>query len=861
MLVLAGLGATLAAGGFFIARHIYEAELPPVEAVRELPLQVPLRILTRDGKLIGEFGAERRDPLDYAELPETLVQAFIAAEDARFFAHPGVDWRCLLRAAVNLVRTGERSQGGSTITMQLARNYFLTRERTYDRKIREIFLALRMEEVLSKQQIMESYLNKIYLGERAYGVGAAARVYFDVPVDELSVSQMAVLAGLPKAPSRDNPVNDPERALERRNYVLDRMRALDFITPEEYETARAAPVVVTPEKVAVDIDAHYVAEMVRQEMVARHGDAVYTDGYTVTTTIDSRQQRAAVASVREHLRAHSARQGYASDRPMIDAALRDALDETPLPEAVVAAIETFDDYPDLTRALVLAHDADGMRLVTTEHGRVTLAPDDYAWARLGDQRLPRGSVVHIIDRSRDAAAEADGIALTGDDAARNPPDWRLAAEPIAQAALVALDPRSGAITALVGGYDFFAGRFNRATQAERQPGSAIKPIIYAAAFDQGYTPASIIIDAPIVMEDYALEDKWRPRNYTGRFYGPTRLREALVHSRNIVSIKLLRAIGVETARDYLPRFGLPLERVPDNLSLALGSPVFTPLEMARAFAVFANGGHLVEPYHIADIEHLNAEPDAPRTLPEEIAAIAAAAGVAAPGEMAPEDAAARRPLPLCDNPMPATFAIRAREEAEAEAAEALAGADFPLGEPEPAPEPEPTLEPVPTDAIAQCIPRTVNDRVAWEAADLMRDVVRRGTGARATELGRNDLAGKTGTTNDEADAWFVGFQRELAAAVWVGHDQPRRLGRGEGGARAALPIWIDFMRVALDGREQAIPPRPEGMVDVRIDPDSGLLAHPEATSVVFETLPEELVPEMTSEQNGGEGGSALDALY
>ncbi|MCR9091982.1 MAG: PBP1A family penicillin-binding protein, partial [Proteobacteria bacterium] len=806
---------------FFTARAVYEPQLPPVEAVRELPLQVPLRIYSRDGKLIGEFGTQRRIPLAYDEMPEQLINAFIAAEDARYFVHPGVDWRGILRAAVNLAMTGERSQGGSTITMQLARNYFLTRERTYDRKIREIFLALRMEEVLSKQQIMESYLNKIYLGERAYGVGAAARVYFGVPVEELSLSQMAVLAGLPKAPSRDNPANNPDRARERRDYVLGRMLALDFIDQERYQAAREEAILVTPEEYTVELDAHYVAEMVRQEMVARYGEAVYEDGYEVVTTIDSAEQIAAVKAVRSNLRQHSARTGYSVDRPRVPEAVRTALDGDKLPQSAVAAIRELAPLAGLVRAVVRRHEAEGMALFLEDGQPVRLTADSYSWAEFGSQRLQPGALVYV----RDAAGNEGAAPLPEN----HRPDWQLAAEPKAESALVALSPQTGAIRALVGGYDFFNGRFNRVTQAERQPGSAMKPIIYAAAFDQGYTPASVIIDAPIVMEDYALEDKWRPRNYSGKFYGPTRLREGLVHSRNIVSIKLLRAIGVETGRDYATRFGLPEARMPNNLSLALGSPVFTPLEMARAFAVFANGGHLVTPYFIAEIR-----------------------------EAAGETLESAESAPLCENPQPAYFETLV-ETPLPEMDPATPGAVEPALTPLPAPEPTEASD----QARPDCSPRTVNPRVAWMLSDMMRDVASRGTGARAgRELGRRDIAGKTGTTNDEADAWFVGYQREVATAVWMGYDQPQRLGYGEGGSRAALPVWIDFMRTALAGVDEGIPSRPPGLTDVRVDPESGLLAHPESTEVVFETLPEELIPRMEAQrQEQRDDSSALDALY
>lgn len=771
LLVVAAICAALAAGVFYAARAHYERELPSAEAVRELPLQSPLRIYTRDGKLIGEFGAERREPLALEDVPQPLIDAFLAAEDARFYRHPGVDVRSLLRAAIALVRTGERAQGGSTITMQLARNYFLTRERTYDRKIREIFLALRMEEQLTKEQILETYLNKIFLGERSYGIGAAARAYFGVPVDELTVAQMATLAGLPRAPSLDNPARDPLRATARRSYVLRRMHTLGMIDDDAFETASAEPMIVTPAAMAVETDAHYVAEMVRLELMNRFGESVYTDGYTVTTTIDSRKQEAANRAVRRHVRAHSARRGYSARRPMLPDALIERLSEDPLPADVGTALaEKLPRLVELARAVVLSHESSGVEVLREDGERLTLPPEAYEWANFGDQRLRRGSLVYLEQGS-------DG--------------WRLAADPDAQGALVALHPDTGAIEALVGGYDFFAGRFNRVVQAERQPGSAIKPIFYAAAMERGYTPASVIIDAPIVMDDFSLEAEWRPRNHSGRFHGPTRLREAMVHSRNIVSIKLMQAVGIEPSRAFAAQLGLPLQRMPRNYSLALGSPSLTPMEMATAFATFANGGYRIAPYFIEEIR--------------------------GPGEIGGLDLGGGPTQVVCEG-----------------------DSDSEL-----------------------CAPRVMDERVAWLLNDMMRDVTRRGTGSRARELGRDDIAGKTGTTNEGADAWFIGSQRGLTAAAWVGHDTPRPLGRGEGGGRTALPIWMDFMRTALDGVPEYWPLRPDGLVDVRVEADSGLLAAPDSVDGLFEIVQVEHVPRTATgvDRIRGDGGTALDALY
>ncbi|MFP5304700.1 MAG: penicillin-binding protein 1A, partial [Gammaproteobacteria bacterium] len=551
--------------------------LPSVESLRELPLSVPLRIYSRDGKLIGEFGAERRALVRYEALPPQLVNAFLAAEDDRFFRHPGVDWQGLVRAAILYALTGEKSQGGSTITMQLARNVFLSSERTFTRKFKEILLALRMERELSKEEILELYLNKIFLGERAYGVGAAALVYFDKDVRELTLGETAVIAGLPKAPSRDNPVANAGRAEQRRNYVLRRMRELGHISELDYQAAVAEPVIVHPYQAKVDIDAHYVAEMVRAELVAEYGDDAYSRGLNVVTTVDSTRQEAAVTALRKALLAYDQRHGWRGPEATIPAEL--------LQQGGSGELEqVFERYPPvggLIPAVVVEQRADALSVLTTE-GALTLPPAAFEWARLSDEgkALRPGDIVRLV-------AEGDGHVL--------------AQIPQAQGAFVALDPDDGAIEALVGGFDFFAGKFNRAVQARRQAGSGFKPFLYAAALDYGFTPASIMLDAPIVFDDPKLESTWRPENYGGDIKGPMRLREALVQSRNLVSIRLLQAIGIDTAREFIPRFGLSADRLPRDLTMALGSAVFTPLEMARGYATIANGGFVVEPYFIAEI--------------------------------------------------------------------------------------------------------------------------------------------------------------------------------------------------------------------------------------------------------------------
>jgi penicillin-binding protein 1A len=795
-----------ACAAYAYIRWVLIAQLPSTESIRELRLEEPLRIYTADGKLMGEFGAERRAPLDYAELPEPVVQAFLAAEDDRFFEHPGVDWHGLARAAFKLLTTGEKSQGGSTITMQLARNVFLTSERTYTRKAREILLALQIERDLSKEEILELYLNKIFLGNRAYGVGAAAQVYFGRDVKDLTLAQTALLAGLPKAPSRDNPTANPERARERRDYVLRRMRELGFVSELDYEAALAEPVTTQTERPLVDVDAHYVAEMVRAELFEKHGEDIYGHGFTVTTTIDAQLQQAANDALRRALRDYDERHDYRgaeaalppealaeaappgkddAPRALLDA----ALDARPAVVGLLPAVVVDFTPPPKPRLKVLLRD----------HRLVEIAGEDLEWANLKAGRLSRGDIVRVTRRGA---------------------GWRLTQVPVVQGAFVALDPRDGAIRALAGGYDFFEGRFNRVIQARRQPGSGFKPFLYCASLAYGFTPASVILDAPVVFDDPALEDTWRPENYTGKFYGPTRLREALVQSRNLVSIRLLQAIGIGFARQFTSQFGLPADRMPSDLTLALGSATFTPLEIARGYTVFANGGFLVEPHFIKEIVGsdgkvlFKATPAvACAECPE--ARIAEAGGLASPVPAAPAAPGPAAPANPAPDPAPT---------------------------PDPAAEPAAAPPPVTLADGTPLAPRVIDPRLAYLMRDMLRDVVTRGTGAKAGELGRGDIAGKTGTTNDEADAWFNGFSSRMVAISWVGYDQPQPLGRGEVGGRAALPMWMDFMAVALKGQREHWPERPPGLVSVRINPENGNLAAAGDAGAVFELVQAERIP-------------------
>lgn len=736
------VGASLAAIAVFLGLYLYYAPgLPAVDSLRDVRLQTPMQVFTADGRLIGEFAEHRREPVPISEMPEQLIQAFIAAEDERFYQHRGVDPVGLLRAGIHVLSTGERTQGGSTITMQLARNFFLTRERTYERKIREIFLALKIERELSKDQILELYLNKIFLGQRAYGVAAAARVYFDRNLDELELDQIAILAALPKAPSTTNPVTSPERAQNRRNYVLRRMLELGLITPEEHADAVARPVLSQRHAAITEVDAHWVAEAARQIAVHLWGDDAYVRGLRIHTTIDGDAQEAANAALRDGLIEYDQRHGYRGPEMRLDdSVVRDA----DARRQVLASIGVSGRM--LFPAVVLEADQDSVLLDAGRAGEHRLSGEALAWARPARTAvsgwLRPGDVVRI---QQTAAGQ-----------------WRLSQMPEVTGAVVAQSPDDGAILALAGGFDFFQNRFNRALQAQRQPGSAFKPLIFALALQDGMTPASTLMDAPLVFSDPALGAEWRPENYSRSFRGATTMREALANSRNLASIRLLNTVGVNKTHDELGRFGLHLAQHPRNLSMALGTGTLTPVEMNNAYIPFANGGYLTTPWLIARIEEVDG------TLLYQ----------------APTSRACPDP---CENP--------AGQQLE------LFAAHGPLQFADPVP----TLEP----------------GVAWQMSQMLAGVIRSGTGRRALDLGRQDLAGKTGTTNSYRDAWFVGFNGKLAATAWIGFDDNRELGSRESGARAALPIWMGFMQRALTGRPEAPIVRPDDLVEVALLPETG----------------------------------------
>ena len=784
--LLAVLAATLGAGGAYW--HL-APKLPSAATLRDVRLQVPLRVYTREGKLIAEFGEKRRTPLRFDEVPERLIQAFLAGEDERFFEHPGVDWQGLTRAALYLIRTGEKGPGGSTITMQVARNFFLSREKTYIRKLNEILLALKIEREFTKDEILELYVNKIFLGQRAYGVGAAAQVYYGRPVTQLTLAQLATIAGLPKAPSRFNPIADPEQAVVRRNYVLRRMLELGYIEPAEHDEARDAPVTASIHGLAVEVEAPYVAEMVRAHMERTYGEDAYTAGYKVFTTLDGRLQGAANAALRQTLIEYDVRHGYRGSERHVAA----GGDEGSIGKVL-------EDVPAVGGLLPAVVTSVGERTVTAyarNVGPVEIGFESMEWARPYVDEDRRGK----------KPASAGAVVKEGDVIRVRPTGngWSFSQLPEVEGALVSLDPNDGAIVALIGGFDFYRSKFNRAIQAERQPGSSFKPFIYSAALEYGYTPASVINDAPVVFEDSSLKSAWRPENYGGKFFGPTSLRTALYKSRNLVSIRLLREIGVDFALDHIARFGLDVESLPRGLSLALGSGVLTPLEVAAGYAVLANGGYAVEPYFI---ERMLDRDDVPVFTADPLVVCRGCEG---------EEATAAAPTPDA-----------ARD----------AGSESP--------------PPGDSSGSSRPAPRTVDARNAWLMYSLMRDVIRRGTGRKARVLGRNDLAGKTGTTNDQYDAWFSGFSPSLVATAWIGFDEFLPLGHRETGARAALPMWIAYMKEALEGVPETEVRPPDGIVTVRIDPETGELAGASREGAVFESFRKERVPTRVATRASGE---------
>ena len=800
--VIGGIGTT---AGVIGAYYFVQPGLPPAETIRDIPLQIPLRIFSRDGHLISEIGERRRILVTYDELPQHVVDAFVAAEDQRFFVHPGIDYRGILRAFMQLAVTGDISSGGSTLTQQLARDYFLTREQKFTRKLREAFLAYKIEQEFTKEQIMALFLNKMFFGQRAYGVAAAAQVYFNKGLADINAAEAATLAGVLPAPSRYNPVYSAANAEMRRGYVLGRMHELGYIDTATFDEGMAWEMESRLHGAAVELNAPYVAEMVRSEMLRRYGEGTYTDGYQVVTSLDSRMQKAANYALRNGLLEFTRRRGYKGPIQPVD--LTDELLAVPFTEWPIEIRELLEQYAPggLSVALVAAvHENNTATLLLRGGETATLPWSGIRWA---NPFIDRESYGPAPETAAEVLAPGDLIYVMPTTRGT----WALAQVPEAQGAVVSVDPFDGAVSALTGGFDFTTSKFNRARQAYRQPGSSFKPFIYSAALEHGNTPATVVLDAPVVINSSELEAVWRPINYSGRFYGPTRMREALTRSMNLVSVRLLLfETGVGNAVRHIEKFGFGGAALPHNGSLALGGGAASPLDMAQGYAVLANGGHAVKPYVIDAIYGAEGE-----TLYRADPAIVCDACV--PKE--PEfrfDKAPQRKLTLDEMVEIATVY-----------------------------QPDATTAPE-LFADVNVAPQTVSPQNVFLVQDMMRDVVRRGTGRRAMALGRNDLSGKTGTSNDRRDAWFGGFNGDIASIVWVGYDDDLPLGPGEEGSRTALPIWVEFTRIALEGVPENQMPMPEGIVSVLIDRETGCPARAGQLNVTFEVFRDGHVPKCDS---------------
>ncbi|MCF6781324.1 penicillin-binding protein 1A [Stutzerimonas stutzeri] len=767
-------GLLLSLSGAFL---YLSPNLPSVDSLRSIQLQIPLRIYSSDEKLIAEYGEMRRSPIAFNQIPRDFINALLAAEDDNFANHYGVEVSSLMRAATQLLKTGQIQTGGSTITMQVAKNYFLTSERSFSRKINEILLALQIERELSKDEIFELYVNKIYLGHRAYGIEAAAQVYYGKSINELNLAQLAMIAGLPKAPSAFNPLTNPARAKERRDWILGRMYRLGTIDEARYQQALAEEVDAAYHGASPELEAPYIAEMARAEMVGRFGSDAYTEGFRVYTTTTSERQIAANQAVTQGLIEYDQRHGYRGPEAK--------LANTPR-ESWPQELSRYRGLSGILPAVVTQVGKDSITALLRDGSEYSIAWDSIKWARpfintnsLGPQPKSPADVVAPGDIIR--VRFVDGVA-------------QFSQIPQAQAALVSLDPIDGSIEALVGGFSFGQSNYNRAVQAKRQPGSSFKPFIYSAALDAGFTAATLVNDSPIVFVEEGMDRVWRPRNDTNTFLGPIRLREALYKSRNLVSIRLLQTLGMAYTIDYIKRFGFKPEDLSPNLSLALGTATLTPMEITVGWTAFANGGYKVEPYLIERIEDRDGK------------VIFTANPPRVPNNGQPS--------------LPSDEAV----------VETFAQNDKPLD----------------SDAEPEQLPRDaeqiIDERTAYIMTSMLQDVIKRGTGRRALAMGRADIAGKTGTTNESKDSWFSGYNADIVTSVWAGFDQPQTLGRREYGGTVALPIWMKYMGAVLEGMPEHAPAEPAGILALRIDPASGRAAPPGTPDAYFELFRSEDSP-------------------
>lgn len=773
--------------------------LPSVASIKEVRLQIPLRIYSADNKLIGEFGEKRRTPISLDKIPQPFIDALLAAEDAQFYAHNGVSIKGLLRAVAQIITTGKKGSGGSTLTMQLTRHVFLTLDQTFSRKFNEILLALKIEKELSKNEILELYVNYMFLGKRAYGINSAAQIYYGKPLNELSLAQLAMIAGLFQGPSTQNPIVNPERATERRNWILGRMLTLKLITNQDYDTAYNAPVTAEYHESEFDAYTPYVAELAREKTIRSFGLEAYTNGYSVYTTIDSQSQMAAQEAIAQGLINYDMRHGYRGAEHTISPPVSTETETETDYTYWTSALKDIPDYGKLVAAAV-TNTTDTHATVIDKNGHLIQLEleTDLQWARPYISENTRGATPKTVT---DVVNIGDIIRIK-----KVNDRWQLSQIPDAQAALVALNPNNGAIISIVGGFDFNHSNFNRATQALRQPGSNFKPFIYTSALENGMTPATLINDAPVVFDDSALESTWRPENESGKFYGPTRLRTALYRSRNLVSIRVLQSIGINPAIKTIEKFGFDSTKLPRDLSLSLGTHAVTPIDIASGYAVFANGGHKIGPHlinKIVDTDNNVIYQSYPDTVCNDCTT-------------AEHNSLTDHSTVIDDpdfTPDPFIFPLDIKSRLNI-----LTQSDYPKA------------------------PRVIDERVTFIMDTILQDVINRGTGTKAKQLGRSDLAGKTGTANGPTDVWFSGYNKKLVASVWLGLDQNTPLGRSEFGSTAALPIWIDFMKTALKDVPNTPRSQPPGIVSMRINPTTGKRARADERDAIFEYFRTENTP-------------------
>ncbi|MDK9762694.1 PBP1A family penicillin-binding protein [Vibrio sp. D420a] len=829
--------------GFY---YYVKPELPDVATLRDVELQTPMQVFSQDGKLISQFGEKRRNPVSYDEIPRHLVEALIATEDSRFYDHPGIDPIGITRAAIVVAMSGSAKQGASTITQQLARNFFLSNEKKIMRKIKEIFIAIHIEQLLSKEEIMELYVNKIFLGHRSYGFGAAARVYFGKDLPDLTLSEIATLAGMPKAPSTMNPIYSLERATNRRNVVLGRMLDEKYITQEEYDEARAEELVSKYHGAEIELSAPYVAEVARAWMVERYGEDAYTSGMKVYTTVDSTLQDAANRAAITNLLNYDERHGYRGAEKVLWQTEQAAWEQ----EQIVKHLRSQPTYGDLTPAVVTKVDAQSAHVWVKNQGEGVIEWQGMNWARkfltddrqgpapsnakeilaVGEQIWVRSEAISGKEATTEESEEATEIANA---ALAN---WRLSQVPNANTAFVAMNPDNGAVLSMVGGFNFVHNKFNRATQSIRQVGSGIKPFIYSAAIDKGLTLASLINDAPINQWDKSQGTAWRPKNSPPTYVGPTRLRIGLAQSKNVMAVRVLREVGLDDTRNYLTRFGFDIDEVPRSETIALGAGSLTPMKVAQGYSVFANGGYYVEPFYISRVES-----------------------------------------PFGDVEFEASPKVVCHQDCETTLETDPIADEFAEQD---------------VDAETQYAPQVISEQNAflvremlysniWGGGNWREGTGWNGTGWRAQPLKRRDIGGKTGTTNDSKDTWYSGYGPGIVATVWVGFDNHNRnLGRtknnsnlgknqitgAEAGAKTAQPAWVDFMGLALKDVPAQRKDIPEDIVRVRIDRDTGLLTNKSDGSSMFEyfvkgTEPTEYISERFGDDIYSSSGEAEEELF